>query len=145
MVENGGLSLNFDKLKRIVELGLRVMPVVAQDWRTKEVLLLAYANRYALEQTLKTGWAVFWSTTRNQLWLKGKNSGNRLKIKEVRVNCEQNSLLYLVELAEGVRACHVKDKVGDYHESCFYRRIKGGKPFQLEFLKNRKIRKGEMK
>ena len=117
------LSLDFSKINRIAERCPKVIPVVVQDWQTKEVLILAYANEQALRETLEKGVAVFWSTSRNKLWIKGKTSGCVLKIKEVRVNCEQNSLLYLVEQTDNRGACHVKDESGEFEKFCFYRRI----------------------
>jgi phosphoribosyl-AMP cyclohydrolase len=91
-------------------------------------LILAYANEAAFEHTLKTKIATFWSTSRNELWIKGATSGDFLNLVEVRVNCEQNSLLYLVRPA-GAGSCHTKDASGMARSGCYYRRIAGG---QLE-------------
>jgi phosphoribosyl-AMP cyclohydrolase len=113
-----------------------VVPVVVQDVNTKDVLIVAYANKLALETTFETGMATFWSTSRNELWIKGKSSGDVLKIKDVRVNCEQNSLLYLVEPAKG-GACHVQDKTGKSMTTCYYRRVTRdakSKAFKLDIL-----------
>jgi phosphoribosyl-AMP cyclohydrolase len=88
--------------------------------------VVAYANQQALEKTLETGIATFWSTSRNELWIKGATSGDMLKIDEVRVNCEQNSLLYLVRMMGG-GVCHTKDAEGKTRPTCYYRVIKGGK------------------
>lgn len=111
------LRLNFG------EEGKTLIPVVTQDYTTKEVLILAFANRQAFETTLETGYATYWSRSRDELWTKGKDeSGNRLIIKEIRVNCEQNSLLYLIEKENG-GACHVKDNNGTAYSGCFYRRL----------------------
>ena len=130
-IENGNeIALDFDKLRKITERPEAVMPVIVQDASTKEVLLLAYANEQALRCTLESGLATFWSTSRNELWVKGKTSGDELKILEVRVNCDQNSLLYVVKMvAKG--SCHVKDSSGKTRFGCYYRRIKGKK---LEFI-----------
>jgi len=100
-----------------------VVPVVAQDVESRDVLVLAHANRAALDYTLQNRVAAFWSLSRDRLWIKGETSGNFLDIADVRVNCEQNSLLYLVRLRkEGV--CHtVQDGVARH--SCYYRRITG--------------------
>jgi len=100
-----------------------VIPAIAQNFKTKEVLMLGYVNWQALENTLKTAKATFWSTSRKKLWVKGEFSGNCLTVKEIRVNCNQNSLLYLAELKEKAGVCHVKDDGGKYYSSCFYRRI----------------------
>ncbi|MBN2152150.1 MAG: phosphoribosyl-AMP cyclohydrolase [Candidatus Lokiarchaeota archaeon] len=130
---------DFAKLLQIskkLDPGNPVVPVVVQDVNTKDVLILAYANQRALEATLETGMATFWSTSRNELWIKGKSSGDILKIKDVRVNCEQNSLLYLVEPVKG-GACHVLDKGGKSLPTCYYRRVtrgSAGKAISLEVL-----------
>jgi phosphoribosyl-AMP cyclohydrolase len=121
--ENSRLCLDFGKLIKITKFGMKVLPVVVQDWQSKNVLGLVYVNAKALRLTLKKGQAVFWSTSRNELWLKGETSGCTLKIKEVRVNCEQNSLLFLVETANGLGFCHTKDEQGNYRKTCFYRKL----------------------
>jgi phosphoribosyl-AMP cyclohydrolase len=79
---------------------------------------------------LDTGIATFWSTSRNELWIKGKTSGDELKIEEVRVNCEQNSLVYIVRMV-GKGSCHVKDEAGKTRFGCYYRQVKGD---VLEFV-----------
>lgn len=123
-IEEGSvLDFDFTKLRKAVaQCQSDVGPVVAQDADTKEVLIVAYANKLALETALKEGMATFWSTSRNELWLKGKTSGDYLKLVEVRVNCEQNSLLYLVRPA-GKGACHTKGKDGLPRRSCYYRSL----------------------
>nr|MDO8112189.1 phosphoribosyl-AMP cyclohydrolase [Candidatus Sigynarchaeota archaeon] len=118
-----------------------VVPVVVQDEQTRDVLIVAYANQLALETTFETGMATFWSTSRNELWIKGKSSGDVLKIKDVRINCEQNSLLYLVEPVKG-GACHVLDKNGKSLPTCYYRRVifdKTTKKFTLDALPGYKL------
>ena len=90
------LSLDFSKLNQIGNAGHPVLPVVVQDSDSGEVLIVAYANEEALRETLKKKEAVFFSTSRNEIWHKGATSGDTLSLVEVRVNCEQNSLLYLV-------------------------------------------------
>jgi phosphoribosyl-AMP cyclohydrolase len=87
-------------------------------------LILAFANRAAFEETLKSGYATYWSRSRNELWKKGMTSGDMLKIKEIRINCEQNSLLYMV-IPEGKGACHAKKQDGNPYTSCYYRKIEG--------------------
>ena len=114
-------SIDFSKIDRILDQG--VIPVAVQEIRTKQVLILAYANRESIEYTLKHRIAAFWSTSRNKLWIKGEVSGAFLKVREVLINCEQNSLLYLVGL-RGQGACHTKDSQGKFRISCFYRRLK---------------------
>lgn len=127
--EGSRLRLDFDKLKKVAQTGAAVVPVAVQDADSKEVLLVAYANEAALTYTLEHGVAAFWSTSRNALWVKGATSGDTLALVEVRVNCEQNSLLYLVRpLGEG--ACHTKGVDGKSRPSCYYRRLQKGR---LEF------------
>ena len=128
--EGNELRLDFTKLQKIAQTGLPVLPVVVQDVDSKEVLVVAYSNQEAVEHSLKTGIATFWSTSRNELWIKGKTSGDTLEVVEVRVNCEQNSLLYLVRMMGG-GVCHTKDAEGKTRPTCYYRAIKGGK---LEFV-----------
>lgn len=99
-----------------------IIPVVVQDADSKEVLMLAYADEEALSYSLENGVAAFWSTSRQELWVKGETSGNTLELLEVRVNCEQNSLLYLVRPTSG-GTCHTKDQGGRYRRSCFYRAL----------------------
>ena len=123
--EGSRLTLDFEKLKKVANCGADVLPVAVQDAETGELLIIAYANKEAFEHTLKTGHATFWSTSRNELWEKGATSGDVLQIVEIRVNCEQNSLLYLVRpLGKG--ACHTKDSKGTARSSCYYRRIVDG-------------------
>ena len=126
LLENGdAVLLDFEKLRKVAQCQDPVVPVIVQDAVSKDVLILAYANEKALRHTLESGLATFWSTSRNELWIKGKTSGDELNIKEVRVNCEQNSLLYLVTMA-GQGSCHVKDPQGQTRFSCYYRRIING-------------------
>lgn len=99
-----------------------LVPVVTQDANTKEVLILSFANRAAFNETRKSGYATYWSRSRNELWKKGLTSGDLLKIVEIRINCEQNSLLYLVT-PEGEGACHAKKEDGAPYQSCYYRKI----------------------
>jgi phosphoribosyl-AMP cyclohydrolase len=128
--EGHELRLDFNKLKKVVQAGEPVVPVAVQDADSKDLLLVAYANRTALQYSLAHGVAAFWSTSRGELWVKGAISGDTLALVEVRVNCEQNSLLYLVRpLGQG--ACHTKGASGKSRPSCYYRRIRAG---QLEFI-----------
>ena len=102
--------------------GSTLIPVVTQDSKTKEVLILSFANKAAFDETVKSGYATYWSRSRNELWKKGMTSGDMLKIIEIRINCEQNSLLYLVK-PQGEGACHAKKADGKAHTSCYYRKI----------------------
>lgn len=129
MIEKGSkLMLDFGKIEKAAFAAKRAMrggfiPVVVQDAISNEVLLIAYTNQEAFEYLLREGIAAFWSTSRDCLWVKGKTTGCFLKLREVRVNCEQNSLLYLVERTGKRGACHVLDEDGAYYRSCFYRRL----------------------
>ena len=102
--------------------GNKLVPVVTQDATTKEVLIVSYANKAAFDETRKSGYATYWSRSRNELWKKGLTSGDLLRIEEIRINCEQNSLLYMVT-PEGKGACHAKKADGSPYKSCYYRRI----------------------
>ena len=114
-------SLDFGKLKTIAALPDEVVPVVVQDEFSKDVLILAYANQLAINESIKTGIATFWSTSRNELWIKGSTSGNTLSLVDIKINCEQNSLLYLVR-PNGTGVCHVINQVtGIHYSTCFYR------------------------
>ncbi len=124
--EGSELRLDFTKLQKVAKTGLPVLPVVVQDADSREVLVVAYANREALEHSLKTGVATFWSTSRNELWVKGATSGDTLALVDVRVNCEQNSLLYLVRMVGG-GVCHTRDAAGKTRRTCYYRSLKDGK------------------
>ncbi len=120
--EGSTLSLDFTKLAKVAACGEDLIPAVAQDADTGEVLILGYANALALETARKEGMATFWSSSRNELWIKGKTSGDFLKIVEIRINCEQNSLLYLVK-PQGKGACHTKDSTQTARSGCYYRRL----------------------
>ena len=120
--EGTALSLDFGKLIKIGTKDQHVVPVVLQDADTKDVLFLGYANDSALAETLKTRRAVLWSTSRNELWKKGETSGDVLHLVDVRVNCEQNSLLYLVRPAKK-GCCHTKDASGATRTTCYYRAL----------------------
>ena len=121
--EGKKLNLDFTKLKKVAACSEDIIPAVAQDADTGEVLIVGYANKLAFETTLKENMATFWSTSRNELWIKGKTSGDYLEIVEVCVNCEQNSLLYRVR-PKGKGACHTKDSNGVSRTGCYYRVIK---------------------
>ena len=104
------------------EDGQKLLPVVTQDYNTKEVLILAFVNKEAFDETRRSGYATYWSRSRNELWKKGLTSGDMLKMEEIRINCEQNSLLYLVT-PQGKGACHAKKDNGMPYSSCYYRKI----------------------
>ncbi len=95
--------------------GNGLIPVITVDFKTKEVLMQAYANKEAVELTLKTKKATYWSRSRNELWVKGETSGHTQKIVSVSTDCDYDSLLYVVE--QTGPACHT----GEY--SCFYNKL----------------------
>lgn len=95
----------------------KLIPAIAQDFSTGEVLMLAYMNDEALQKTRETGVAHYWSRSRKKLWLKGESSGHIQRIKEIRVDCDQDAILLLVEQEGG--ACHTG------YRSCFYRTVDG--------------------
>jgi phosphoribosyl-AMP cyclohydrolase len=102
--------------------GQKLLPVVTQDFNTRDVLILSFINREAFEETRRSGYATYWSRSRNELWKKGLTSGDMLRIEEIRINCEQNSFLFLVT-PEGKGACHAKKDNGLPYHSCYYRKI----------------------
>lgn len=99
-----------------------IIPVAVQDANTLQLLVIAYTNKEALDKTLETCIVTFWSRTRQELWVKGDTSGNRYWLKEARINCECNSLLYLA-IPEAGGMCHITGKNGNAMTSCFYRTI----------------------
>jgi phosphoribosyl-AMP cyclohydrolase len=103
------IRLDFNKIGGLV-------PAVVQDYKTGEVLMLAFMNQEAWETTLSTGKATFYSRTRNELWIKGKTSGNMQLVKEIRIDCDDDTVLLKVEQLGGA-ACHTG------HRSCFYKRV----------------------
>jgi phosphoribosyl-AMP cyclohydrolase len=119
--EGKELLLDFDKLSKVAAQSKGVIPVAIQNADTKEVILVAYTNKEALEKSLKTRIATFWSTSRNELWVKGATSGNTFKLVAAYVNCEQNSLLYMVKpVVDGI--CHTHNLKGKAR-NCYYRKI----------------------
>ncbi len=102
-------DLKFDKVSGLI-------PVVVQDATDQSILMLAYANRLAVEKTLETGSSHFWSRSRNELWNKGATSGNLQEVREILVDCDADTLVYIVN-QKGV-ACHTGNK------TCFFRSLK---------------------
>lgn len=95
-----------------------LIPAIAQDYRTNEVLMLAYINQESWEETLKSGCATYWSRSRQKLWKKGESSGNTQKIKEILIDCDQDAVIFKVDQIGGA-ACHTG------YQSCFYTKICG--------------------
>ncbi len=106
------IKLDFDKLNSLV-------PAVVQDDKTNEILMLGFMNRAAWETTLATGKATFFSRSRQALWTKGETSGNMQLIKEIRIDCDDDSVLLKVEQIGGA-ACHTG------YKSCFHKRVEEG-------------------
>jgi len=119
--EGKALRLDFTKLEKVTRQSKGVIPVAVQDAESKEVILIAYTNKEALEKSIQTRVATFWSTSRNELWVKGETSGNTYELVEAYVNCEQNSLVYLVK-AKGGGICHTHNSQGEAR-NCYYRRL----------------------
>lgn len=97
-----------------------LLPVVAQEFDTGQILMLGYANKEAFEYTLKSNKATFWSTSRNELWTKGETSGNYMKIIKILVDCDQDAIIYQVKLMGG-GVCHTFNQEGENRKACFYR------------------------
>ncbi len=92
-----------------------LIPVIVQDIESKDVLMLAYANKEALQLTIQTGKAWFWSRSRKRLWMKGEESGNVQYVKDVLVDCDNDALIYMVESSGP--ACHTGNR------TCFHNRL----------------------
>jgi len=106
------IELNFKKMGGLI-------PAVVQDYKTGEVLMLAFMNQAAWEATLSTGKATYYSRTRQELWIKGKTSGNMQIIKEIRIDCDDDTVVLKVDQVGGA-ACHTG------HKSCFYKKVEDG-------------------
>ena len=104
------IELDFTKLDGLV-------PAVAQDYKTGEILMVAFMNKEAFELTLKTGIVHYWSRSRKQLWKKGESSGNVQEVKEIRIDCDNDCVLIKINQI-GDAACHTG------YRSCFYRVVK---------------------
>ena len=123
--EGDCLTLDFGKLAKIAAHCKDCIPVAVQDAETREVILVAYTNEQAMHKAFAERTLILWSTSRNELWEKGKTSGETFELVEVRVNCEQNSLLYRVRpRRSGI--CHTKNRDGMPRTTCFYRRVDPG-------------------
>ncbi len=105
------IRLDFNKMSGLV-------PTIVQDYKTGEVLMLAFMNEDAWKATLSTGKATYYSRTRQKLWVKGETSGNMQLVKEIRIDCDDDTLLLKVEQIGGA-ACHTG------HRSCFYKKVEG--------------------
>lgn len=106
------IELDFNKMDGLV-------PAIAQDYATGEVLMVAFMNEEAWRHTLETGKATYWSRSRNQLWVKGESSGNVQWVKEIRIDCDDDTVVLKVDQVGGA-ACHTG------HRSCFYKILENG-------------------
>jgi phosphoribosyl-AMP cyclohydrolase len=106
------MDLDYTKLDGLVA-------AVIQDHQTGRVLMVGFMNQEAFQKTVETGYAVFYSRSRNKLWLKGESSGHRLVVKEISTDCDRDAVLVKVE-AQGPGVCH------EGYESCFFRRLDSG-------------------
>lgn len=95
-----------------------LLPAIAQDYLTREVLMLAYINDLAWQKSLETGKVHYWSRSRRKLWLKGETSGHVQLIRDILVDCDEDTVVFLVEQLGGA-ACHTG------HRSCFHRKVVG--------------------
>ena len=109
---NEMIHVDFDKTGGLV-------PAIVQDNETGEILMLAYMNQEALNATLSTGKATYYSRSRQTLWVKGETSGNVQLVKEIRIDCDDDTVLIKVEQLGGA-ACHTG------HRSCFYKKVENG-------------------
>jgi phosphoribosyl-AMP cyclohydrolase len=103
-----------------------LIPAIAQDAKSGQVLMAAYMNREALDLTIQTGFATYFSRARGKLWKKGEESGHIQKVQQILVDCDQDYLLLKVTVVAG--QCHVG------YQSCFYRALKADGDSQLEFI-----------
>jgi phosphoribosyl-AMP cyclohydrolase len=96
-----------------------LIPAIAQDWQSGEVLMLAWMNRDALQLTIDEGRAIYWSRSRQALWRKGEESGHVQRLKELRIDCDADTVLLKVEQVGGI-ACHTGRR------ACFFQRLEDG-------------------
>jgi phosphoribosyl-AMP cyclohydrolase len=105
-------------IKPDFEKGDGLIPVIAQDAETGEVLMLAYMNEEAFNATLKTGKASYYSRSRQKFWMKGESSGNVQEVKEIRMDCDNDTIVLKIKQVGGA-ACHTG------HRTCFYKKLEG--------------------
>jgi len=106
-----------DNLNRIdFAKGNGLIPAIIQDYYSNKVLMLGYMNKKSLSLTIKTKLVHFWSRSRNKIWLKGEESGNKIIVKNIKLDCDMDTILILGELT-GSSACHTGN------ESCFFKKI----------------------
>ncbi len=106
------IKLDFDKMGGL-------LPTIVQDHQTGDVLMLGFMNKEAWEATLSTGKATFYSRSRQKIWVKGETSGNLQIVKEIRIDCDNDSVLLMIDQIGGA-ACHTG------YRSCFYKQVSNG-------------------
>jgi phosphoribosyl-AMP cyclohydrolase len=111
-----------------------LLPVAVQEKTTGQLVMMASINKEALRQTINTGLATFWSTSRNKLWVKGETSGDFLTVDNILVDCDQDAFIYQVTL-QGEGVCHTFNKYGKHRKACFYRTVDTEKN-TLQFIKS---------
>lgn len=111
--------MEMEMLKLDFAKGDGLIPAIAQDWKTGDVLMLAYINEESWNETLKTGVATYWSRSRSKLWKKGESSGHVQEIKEILVDCDEDTVIFKVNQIGGA-ACH------EGYRSCFFRKLENG-------------------
>ena len=109
------MKIDFSKLDGLI-------PAVIQDSKTLEILMVGFMNEEALAKTKETGFATFWSRTRNKLWMKGETSGNRLEVTDILVDCDDDTVLVKVNRQGDGNVCHTGER------TCFYREVPAGAP-----------------
>ena len=107
--------------------GMKVITAIAQDASTNEILMLANMNKEALIKTIETGKAHYWSTSRNQLWLKGESSGHFQQVKEILVDCDMDAII--LKISQTGAACH------EGYKSCFFRKLNTENKINIDDLK----------
>ncbi len=113
-----------------------LLPAAVQETTSGQILMLASLNAEALEKTIQTGLATFWSTSRNTLWTKGETSGDFLTIDHILVDCDQDAFVYKVTL-QGEGVCHTYNQKGEHRKACFYRNLNTEKS-TLQFIEEMK-------
>lgn len=111
--------------------GIKVITAVAQDAETNEILMLANMNKEALIKTIETGKAHYWSTSRNQLWLKGESSGHFQKVHEILVDCDMDAII--LKISQTGAACH------EGYKSCFFRKLNTENKINIDDLKDEDV------
>ena len=127
MTTKQNIEENIEFIPKFDDNGL--ITAIAQDARTGQVLMVAYMNRQALDVTIQSGYATYFSRSRQKLWKKGEESGHRQKVQQILVDCDQDCLILKVSVDAG--QCHVG------YQSCFYRALKENSDKELLFIEEK--------